>query len=202
MTEVLLKKRVNRTDEKGRLLLSREEFVRMHEEGIFSPEDKLELLRGEIYHKMTMLGPHIAALYNALQVMTRLFQPNYRVLPQVPLSLNENDLPEPDISIVDESSGDLNQGPPSDAVLVIEISDSTLRKDRGLKAAIYAEAGIEEYWIVNLVDRVLEVHRQPGALPSDPSGFGYRSITRFSETDRISPLALPEASILVSELLN
>jgi Uma2 family endonuclease len=85
---------------------------------------------------------------------------------------------------------------PSAAVLVMEVADSTLAFDCGPKAALYAQAGIPDYWVLNLPVRVLLVHRDP-----DPMTGTYRQIARHGETDAVSPLAAPDAQIPVRELL-
>lgn len=148
-----------------------------------------------------MLGPHATALFKTLKYLESAFDTVYMVRPQMPLMLNADDLPEPDLAVVEGNADDYNEEHPSAAVMVVEISDSTLAKDRTLKAAIYAEAAIAEYWIVNLVDRVLEVHRQPAALAGEPLNYGYRSITRYAESDSLAPLAAPNALITVGQLL-
>jgi len=73
--------------------------------------------------------------------------------------------------------------------------------DRTAKASLYARAGIAEYWIINVRDRVLEVHREPGPMAEQPLGFSYRSITRYVEIDIVAPLGAPHASVKVAELL-
>jgi Uma2 family endonuclease len=83
---------------------------------------------------------------------------------------------------------------PEDVLLVVEVSDATLGFDRSRKARIYAESGIPEYWILNLIDRYLEVHREP-------QNGAYQSITVFPEAGTVSPLAAPAAAVAVGDLL-
>ena len=90
---------------------------------------------------------------------------------------------------------------PTGAVLVVEIADATLAYDRTIKAAVYARAGIAEYWIVNLRDRLVEVHRQPTPMSHQPLGYHLRSVTRHTETERIVPLAASRAPVVVADLL-
>src|SRR5262249_5170476 len=89
---------------------------------------------------------------------------------------------------------------PSSATLVVEVADSTLRSDRQVKTRIYARAGLPDFWIVNLVDRVVEVHREPG-LSSDAMGWSYRSVEVLMHSAAVIPLAAPGASIAVADLL-
>jgi len=84
---------------------------------------------------------------------------------------------------------------------VAEIADSSLTFDREQKGSLYARAGVPDYWIVNLTDRVLEVHREAGSDPSAPYGWAYRSVQALSGRDRIAPLAVPSAIILVADLV-
>ena len=86
-------------------------------------------------------------------------------------------------------------------MLVIEIAESSLRNDRTTKGGLYAMGGIADYWIVNLVDRVVEVHRDPVRMADQPFGHHYRSVTRHPEAATITPLAAPDAAIPVAELL-
>ena len=83
---------------------------------------------------------------------------------------------------------------------MVEVADSTLAYDRAQKGAIYARAGIMEYWIANVSDRVLEVHREPAPLADRPLGHHYRSVTRLTPADDITPLA-SRAAIRVGDLL-
>jgi len=83
---------------------------------------------------------------------------------------------------------------------VVEVADSTLRSDRQVKTRIYARAGLPDFWIVNLVDRVVEVHREPG-LSSDAMGWSYRSVEVLMHSAAVIPLAAPGASIAVADLL-
>lgn len=83
----------------------------------------------------------------------------------------------------------------------MELSDSTLAYDRGVKASLYAEASIAEYWIVNLSERCLEVFRDPGAKAGERFGFGCHNVRRDAETESVAPLAAPEATVRVEDLL-
>ena len=84
---------------------------------------------------------------------------------------------------------------------MVEAAESSLEYDRTHKAGLYAQAGVEDYWIVNLLDRHVEVLRRPGPDSGQPFGFGYGETTVFSASDSIAPLALPEASIPAAEFL-
>lgn len=193
--------RTARVDAAGRFLWTREAFLEALARGDFGVDNKIELLRGEVFFKMTMKGPHILAVYKTTLVLQSIFEPGQAVLVQAPFALNEDDYPEPDVAVLGGPIGDVESLPATSPLLVVEVSDATLTKDRTAKAAIYAEAGIEDYWILNLNDRTLELHRQLGPMQSEPFGFGYRSITRYSETDSVAPLAAAQNPIAVAALL-
>ena len=109
--------------------------------------------------------------------------------------------PLPDCCIVPGRIEDYRQAVPTKAILVVEISDSTLADDRLDKGSLYASAGIQDYWIVNLVDNVIEVYRDPRPDETQPSGCGYASMNAFRSGDTITPLLVPAANVAVSDLL-
>jgi Uma2 family endonuclease len=86
-------------------------------------------------------------------------------------------------------------------MLVIEVADTSLAFDRSSKASIYARAGIADYWIVNLIDRLLEVYRDPAPDAATSLGFAYRQRLTFGADDGVAPLAFPHATIAVADLL-
>jgi Uma2 family endonuclease len=176
---------------------TREEYYRAAELGLFRPEERLELLDGEILEKMgPHKSPHAAAVAEAARVLPHAFGPGHHVRSQLPLILNDESEPEPDAVVVPGTGFDYQDSHPCahDALLVVEVSDTTLHFDRGRKRAAYARAGVREYWILNLPERQLEVCR-------DPSGARYRSVTICGEQEMVTPLATPHASIRVSDLL-
>ena len=177
-----------------------QEFERAAEVGVFGPEERLELIAGEIIPKTTQNSAHATALRLMEKALSRVFMAGYDVRSQLPLIL-DNDKPEPDVAIVRGETRDFAQAHPTSAVLLVEISDTTLAFDQTIKAALYARAGIAEYWIVNLPDRILEVHRQPAPMSAQPLGHGYRSLTRHTEDETVAPLAAAQAAIRVADLL-
>ena len=109
---------------------------------------------------------------------------------------------DPDIAVVAGTprTRDLTKQPTT-ALLSVEVAGTTLGYDRHRKASIYARAGIEDYWIVNLRRGQLEVRRQPVANAHPRYGFGYASLTTFGPNDTVTPLAAPNASVAVADLL-
>jgi Uma2 family endonuclease len=172
------------------------EYHRAADAGVFAPDERLELIDGEIYWMSPQKGPHLVATGLTRGVMERLFSTGWIVLVQAPLALGGASEPEPDLAVVRGEWRDFVAGPPTTAALVIEVSDSTLAFDQGPKARLYARAGIADYWIVNLPERVLEIRRGP-----DPAREEYRSVTRHGGGEAVSPLADPTASVAVRDLL-
>jgi Uma2 family endonuclease len=109
--------------------------------------------------------------------------------------------PEPDVAVVSGTIREYSGEHPARPVLAVEVSDSSLRLDRKRKGSLYARAGLADYWIVNLVERVLEIYREPVADPSAMYGWRYASGTVLGPDASGSPLAAPTASIVVHALL-
>ncbi len=141
---------------------------------------------------------HIIAIRLCVDAMRATFGEGYVVQSQSPITGVNNSEPEPDVTVIEGSSREADPKPKRPLV-TIEVSDATLRFDRRTKAKLYAKAGIADYWILNLTSRCLEVHRQPD--PADPHGARYTQVTTLQPGDTISPLARPEASIKVEDLL-
>jgi Uma2 family endonuclease len=171
------------------------EYRHAAETGVFGPEERLELIEGEIFRMPAMNGPHATASTLAEIALREIFTAGYVVRIQKPLALGEDSEPEPDVAVVRGSARDYTGDHPTTAVLVVEVADSSLSFDRTRKAPLYAQAGIPEYWILNLLERVLEVYRNP-----DQANGEYREITRSGENDTVSPLAAPAASIAIRDL--
>jgi Uma2 family endonuclease len=168
--------------------------------GLFDGK-RVELIEGEIFEMSPQLSRHAALVGVVSDVLEEAFGQGYCARTQVPLDVGEISDPEPDVAIVTGEHKDYMDTHPTTAHLIVEISDSTLSLDRNHKASLYAKAGIADYWIVNLVDRQLEVHRIPAADASKPYGFGYQDVTILKETHSVSPLAAPQATIAVADLL-
>lgn len=184
-----------------RWLWTVKEFQRAYDLGVFGFDTRLKLLEGEIIRKMPQNEPHTWAIRAMEEALRRAFASGHDVQNQLPLVFGTRNKPEPDVAVVAGSFDDYKSKHPSTAVLVVEVSDSTLLQDRTAKAGVYARAGIEEYWIVNLPDNVLEVHRQPAPMADQPLGHHYRSIVRLTAADTISPLGAPDSVVAVARLL-
>jgi Uma2 family endonuclease len=173
---------------------TRQEYDRMIDAGILGPSDRVELIEGEIIEMSPQKPPHAVCVQLAEVALRRAFREGFHTRVQLPLALADSE-PEPDLAVVRGSIRDYLAEHPTTAVLVVEVADATLDYDRRRKARVYARAGIPEYWLVNLVDRVVEVYREP--YPDD----SYAQVQRFGATNSVSPLAAPRAQIEVEAML-
>ena len=180
---------------------TRTEYMKMAEVGIFAPDERIELIEGKIIEMSPQNTPHAVVVSLVSEALRILFSEDYHVRVQMPMEINEISEPEPDVAVVKGTPRDYLLKHPVTAALIVEVSDSTLAYDRNQKASIYAKAGIADYWIVNLINRSLEVYRQPVPMKEQPFGFGYKQTTKYMETDRVAPLALPQSFIIVAEIL-
>lgn len=185
-----------------RHLWTRTEVSRALELGLFPPDQRMELIAGELIEKRTQNRPHGISLSKSQRVLDDAFGETHYVSVQTPLAVDEENEPEPDLMVVIGNPDDYDSHPTADSVrLVMEISDTTVRYDQTTKAQLYARAGVAEYWVLILKTRTLEVRREPITLPGSSNGYGYRSLDLYREMDTITPLQAPKASILVSDLL-
>ena len=180
---------------------SRAEYDRLIEMGFFQPRDPIELIGGQLVVAEPQGSYHFTAIQAVEEVLRTTFGPGWQVRGQGPVALDEESEPEPDVAVVPGSFRDYVAGHPSRPALVVEVSESSLAFDRHHKGSVYARAGLVDYWIVNLVDRVLEIYRDPVQDPAAAFGWRYRSVESFGPGAFISPLALSAARIRVVDLL-
>jgi Uma2 family endonuclease len=180
---------------------TRAEYDRLIEIGVFHPGDAVELLGGEIVVAESQNSPHYTAICLAEDVLRSAFGAGWLIRTQGPIALDEQSEPEPDVAVAPGSPRDYSREHPARPVLVVEVAVSSLLLDRSHKGSLYARARLDDYWIVNLVDRVLEVYRQPAADTSAPYGWRYASIQTLGSESSIAPLAAPGARVRVSDLL-
>lgn len=177
---------------------TRKEYYRLVNEGFFIGQ-RAELLYGRIIEMSPQNYPHAEAIELADAFVRRAFPNAHRIRIQSPLKLKPISEPEPDLAIVPGKVGE-GADHPSTAVLIIEVADTSLQYDRR-KARLYARNGIADYWIVNLADRCIEIHRDPLADGGHRGGPAYKSMQAYKADESISPLAAPTASIQVQDLL-
>jgi Uma2 family endonuclease len=179
---------------------SRDEFYQMMDLGWFLGQS-VELIRGEIIEMPNQKSGHYAAIDKTSKRLEREFGPGVWVRTQAPLALPADTEPNSDVSVVSGSRDDYLAQHPMTALLVVEASDSTLRYDRKTKGSLYGSAALADYWILNLVDRQLEVYRRPIADAAGEFGFVYADVQILKPTDSVSPLAAPHVTIQVADLL-
>lgn len=176
-----------------RLRWSVAEYERLVALGGFAPEKRVELIEGEIIEVMPQKPPHAVVLDLLEDAIRAICSGGNRVRTQRPLKLATS-MPEPDLMVVQGEARAFLDSHPTGALLIVKVSDTTLDYDTDDKARVYAAAGIEDYWVININGRTVEVRRQPSAR-------GYRSLQTYTETDTVAPLFNPTASIAVAELL-
>ncbi|HCF61886.1 MAG TPA: hypothetical protein DFS52_28305 [Myxococcales bacterium] len=169
---------------------SRQEYDRMVEQGLLGDE-RVELLAGALI-RMAPQGPEHAEVITKLQeLLVEATHGSARVRTQMPFAASDDSQPEPDLALV--PPGDYSKAHPARALLIVEVADATRRKDRELKSRIYAEAGVPEYWVVDLVKRRIEVRRRP--LEGDYTEL--KSVT----AGVLRPDAFPDVEVPVSQVL-
>lgn len=181
------------------------EFWKMYELGFFNNQ-RVELIGGEIVAVAAQSNWHAIGVSNVQDALETVFpRAQCWVRNQASLDLSPLSVPDPDIAVVlgSRQSWTPSRVNPSAGVvlLVVEVSETTLSDDRGRKASLYAASGIAEYWILNLVDHVLEVRRDPRPDAMQDFGSGYATLTTLTATDFATPLAAPTACIAVADLL-
>jgi Uma2 family endonuclease len=181
---------------RARRNFTRVEYEKMVDAGIIGEDEHVELVDGAIV-EMSPEGPlHACAIDVCAEVLRRAFGAGFTVRVQHPLIIEPDGEPEPDLAIVAGGPREHVGQHPRTAALVVEVAESSLESDRRDKGVLYARAALPEYWIVNLVDRRLEVHRDPG-----PSGYG--RVTSFGDDEGgvIAPLGAPGSPVAIRDLL-
>jgi Uma2 family endonuclease len=176
------------------------EYERLVDLGVFE-RDPLELIGGQIFVAEPQSAYHAAAIRSVDYTLRAVLPQGWIVSVQSPVSLDDESQPEPDLAVVPGRPTDYRHGHPTRPSLVVEIAESSVSFDRLAKGSLYARAQVQDYWIVNLIDRVLEVYREPGADPSAPYGWSYRSVARLTPPAAITLLDPAAGPIAVAGLL-
>jgi Uma2 family endonuclease len=166
------------------------EFYQLADLGLFDGQ-KAELIDGEIMVMSPQKPLHYTVVDQAGDVLRDLVGTGAHVRLQGPIDLGPHSEPEPDVAVVKGKREDYAQHHPRGALLLIEVSDSTLQSDRTRKASLFARAGITDYWIINLVHTQVEVFRDPAPDPSQLYGFGYKNVTVLTPGMQVAALNLP-----------
>lgn len=180
---------------------TRAEFERLIELGLFRPGEPVELLGGQLIVSEPQGSAHYTAVLLVEEALRAALGPGWLVRTQGPIALDDESEPEPDVTAVPGRARDYSRAHPVQAALVVEVAETSLTHDREHKGGLYARARVDDYWIVNLIDRVLEVYRRPIPDPSAPFGWRYASKVVLGPQSSVAPLAAARASIVVSDLL-
>lgn len=178
----------------------RAEYDRLVDLGVFHG-DPIELIGGQLVVAEPQGAYHVSVIGKADNALRTILPAGWLVRTQAPVSLDDESEPEPDLVVVPGQHEDYLEDHPAHAALLIEVSDSSLAFDREQKGSLYARAGVADYWIINLVDHALEVHRQPVPEPTAPYGWRYATVETLGSTSVVSPLAFSDRQIAVSDLL-
>jgi len=183
-------------------LFTKDEFFLMADMGWFENQ-RVEFIQGRIVDMAPVSNIHSIVVSLVQNALNRVFDTRFWIRPQMALDFTDAFI-VPDIAVVEGSprshiaKGKKN---PESAALVVEVSERSLTYDRGNKAKLCAAAGILDYWVVVLANRQVEVFRNPQAVEGDNGGFAYTECTVYEGGDSITPLAAPNASIPVADLL-
>jgi Uma2 family endonuclease len=178
----------------------RVEYQRLVDLGAFHG-DPVELIEGQLVVAEPQGSAHATAVGAVDDALRAALPSGWIVRAQMPVALDEESSPEPDLVVVPGVRTDYRGSHPTRPVLAIEVAEWSLAFDRLYKGSLYARAGIGDYWIVNLIDLVLEVYRDPGLDTSAPYGWRYRWLETLTPPAVIVPLALPAVRIAVADLV-
>ena len=178
----------------------RVEYARLVDLGVFE-RDAVELIGGHLVVAEPHGTYHASSITAVDYAVRAILPPGWIVRTQLPVSRDDESEPEPDLAVVAGRPADYRGSHPARPALVVEVAESSLDFDRHHKGSLYARAAIQEYWIVNLADRLLEVYRDPLSDSSAAYGWRYRSVVSLRRTDVVAPLAFPSARISVTDLM-
>ena len=179
----------------------RVEYERLVDLGAFDEGDAVELIGGQLIVAEPKGSEHATAVEMAGDALRAALPRGWTVRAQNPIALDDESAPEPDLAVVHGSRADYRYAHPARPALIIEVAESSLRFDRIEKGSLYARAGIVDYCIVNLIDHLVEVYRDPGADLTAPYGWRYMSLERFRPPSTITPFGVPATPIAVAALI-
>ena len=165
---------------------TRQEYERMTEAGVLTPDDRVELIGGEIVVVTPQKSPQATAVSLANEALRGVLGPNMFVRVQLPLAMGDDSEPEPDIAVVCGSIRDYRDAHPKSALMVIEVSAAALAFDRHVKGSLYARERVAGYWVINLVESVVETYRDPQEDSSARFGWSYAQSNRVAGTESIT----------------
>lgn len=180
---------------------TRLEYDKLIDLGVFQPGESIELLGGHLVVAEPHGARHYTAIVKTAKVLQAVFGTASYVRIQGPIRLDDESEPEPDVAVVPGTVEDYGHEHPARAVLVVEVAESSLTFDRDYKGSLYARGRVPDYWVLNLLDRVLEVYREPCADAATPFGWRYAQREVHGVSATVAPLAVPTARAAVSQLL-
>ncbi len=181
--------------------MTRARYDAMVANGALEEDEPIELLDGLLIVREPEGGRHAVIVGRVRRALEAAFGQGCYVREDKPFALDDMSEPEPDVVVVRGPDSRYIDQHPSKQLLIVEVAESSLNRDRTFKARLYARAGVADYWIVNLVDEVLEVYRRPVKAPSRRFGWKYGSVKLLKRGASVTPLAAPRAKIRVADLL-
>ncbi|TMA97791.1 MAG: Uma2 family endonuclease [Deltaproteobacteria bacterium] len=175
---------------------TKDQYFELVKKGVLRPDDRVELLEGVVVAMAPHSPGHASAIRKVSHALGRVFGDSGVISVQLPLVAGRYSVPEPDVAVLPGGNEDYQEAHPTEALLVVEVADSSLAQDRITKAALYARAGVPEYWIVNLRDDCVEVYRR---LDRRARCYGETRVVR--RGGRLEPEALPGGTIGADDLL-
>jgi Uma2 family endonuclease len=183
-----------------RKLFTREEYDRIAEKGLFEGQ-RIELVEGEILCMSPIGTKHNVVVNLADEVLSGVFDGGFAVRVQSSFVVPGETELEPDVAVVPGRARDYLLRHPDAAALIVEVAETSLAYDTSIKASLYARAGVPDYWVLDVITPRLIAHRDPGEMPEQPYGFGYRDVRVYQAGEEIVPLVKPDASVPVADLL-
>lgn len=181
---------------------TRDQYRSLAVHGFFDAR-RVMLIHGEVLEMAAMKEPHAAGSSLVVYALQSAFGPGFWVREQKPLDVNTSNDPEPDVAVVPGTPRAYSHSPTaphaSVAAVVVEVADSTLTQDTSTKPELYATAGVLDYWVLDVVNNVLMVFRDPYSLPG--GGKTFRTCITLTAADTVTLLAVPNVTILVADLL-
>jgi hypothetical protein len=174
---------------------TREAYMQFGSVNLFGFRRRPQLIRGELWDLGPMSPLHACGIQRADRVLFPLFKEEFLFTCQCPLELGPETMPLPDLAVLDFDRTTYGERHPTgrEAVLVVEVADNSQEFDLGLKAELYATAGVPEYWVVDVLNARVHVFREPGTA--------YRSQQQLGPDDSVAPLAAPDRAVKVADLL-
>ncbi len=178
-----------------RLRFTVDEYYKMYELGMLEDFEKSEIIEGELIQRMGIGDRHAFVVDNLTRIFIKNLSDDVLVRVQNPVRLSDYNEPEPDLALADLRKFDGKRHPrPEEVILLVEVSDTTVKYDRDKKLPLYAEAEIPEVWIINLPNEIIEIHSQPSV------GL-YQFVKIFKRGENVKSEALPELDLTVDAIL-